>query len=77
MTRCQNCGAKVSGLFARVYGDNEDRVFACLECHSGNDLVSGAGAFPDYEGEGTNRANYNARTETAKEQRVPTAGVRR
>lgn len=74
---CQHCGSQVTARFARVYGDNDNEVFACLNCHSGNDLVSGAAAFEDYESEDEFRANYNQRTETAEEQRVPEVVARR
>lgn len=32
MPRCRTCEAYVSPAFARVLGDNDDRVRACLAC---------------------------------------------
>lgn len=29
---CQGCGALVSDDYARVFGDNRDRVHACPDC---------------------------------------------
>uniref|UniRef100_UPI00403FA135 DUF7563 family protein n=1 Tax=Haladaptatus sp. DJG-WS-42 TaxID=3120516 RepID=UPI00403FA135 len=41
MEHCLNCGAGVSGHFRRVFGDNNNRVSACLECASFRDLQAG------------------------------------
>jgi predicted nucleic acid-binding Zn-ribbon protein len=30
--KCQSCGMFVSQSFARVFGDNQDRVRGCPEC---------------------------------------------
>lgn len=38
---CQNCGSSVSRDFARVFGDNEDRVDRCLECSTFRDVHGG------------------------------------
>lgn len=34
-TECRNCGTRVTGDFARVFGDNQDRVFHCHNCTGG------------------------------------------
>ena len=34
MKECQNCGTSVSSKFGRVFGDNDDKVYACPECSS-------------------------------------------
>lgn len=45
-TQCRNCGAYVSSRFARVFGNNEDVVFGCIECSTLRDLQQGAGTSP-------------------------------
>ena len=30
--RCQNCNSFISSRFARVFGNNNDQVSACLNC---------------------------------------------
>lgn len=30
--RCQNCNSFISSRFARVFGNNDDQVTACLNC---------------------------------------------
>jgi hypothetical protein len=30
--RCYNCGAFVTQDFARVFGNNDNEVFGCLDC---------------------------------------------
>jgi len=42
-TRCQNCGSYVTSAFARVFGDNQDHVHACLECSTMRALRTGSG----------------------------------
>lgn len=42
-TRCRNCGAYVSRGFARVFGNNDDVVYGCLECRTMRDLREGGG----------------------------------
>ncbi|MFC4358995.1 hypothetical protein ACFO0N_13685 [Halobium salinum] len=32
MHTCQNCQEPVTAQFARVFGDNEGRVFSCPQC---------------------------------------------
>jgi Zn finger protein HypA/HybF involved in hydrogenase expression len=32
MISCENCGAPVTSDFARVFGTNSNRVFACPQC---------------------------------------------
>jgi DNA-directed RNA polymerase subunit RPC12/RpoP len=42
-TRCRNCGSYVTSAFARVFGDNKDHVYACLECSTMRSLRTGSG----------------------------------
>lgn len=43
--QCMNCGQFITRRFARVFGDNEDRVHACIQCSTLNSLREGkAGA---------------------------------
>lgn len=42
-TRCRNCGSYVTSAFARVFGDNQDHVYACLECSTMRALRTGSG----------------------------------
>lgn len=42
-TECRNCGSYVTSAFARVFGDNNDRVHACLECSTMRALRTGSG----------------------------------
>ena len=30
--KCKNCGNVVSNTFSRVYGDNDNNVFLCINC---------------------------------------------
>jgi hypothetical protein len=46
---CQACGSHVSADFARVSGDNDDRVWACHSCVDQNAILRGAAADPDHE----------------------------
>ena len=39
--RCQNCGEYVTDQFAKVFGNNEDRVYACLDCSTTRALREG------------------------------------
>lgn len=41
---CMNCGAFVTPSFARVFGDNDDRVVGCPECMSFKQIATGAAA---------------------------------
>lgn len=40
-SRCQNCGAFVTTQFARVFGDNEDKVHGCFDCMSATRVKNG------------------------------------
>lgn len=42
--QCRNCGTHVTPDFARVFGDNQDRVYRCHECADGVELFVGAAA---------------------------------
>ncbi len=50
-TTCQNCGEPVLDGTARVFGDNQNRLWHCRECLSQRDLHNGAGFRPDYDPE--------------------------
>jgi hypothetical protein len=50
MRECESCGGAVSPDYARVFGDNSGRIWACPECRSQTDVFEGAGADPDEEG---------------------------
>lgn len=41
-TRCNACGSYVTPKFLRVFGDNDDRVAACLNCSTMRELAQGA-----------------------------------
>jgi len=41
MPHCQHCGAHVTGDFTRVFGNNDDEVYGCIECHLVQELVNG------------------------------------
>lgn len=41
MYTCNNCGARVSPDFARVFGDNQNDVFGCMECMLWADIQQG------------------------------------
>lgn len=32
MAKCKRCGSYVSDTYARVFGNNEDDVYACPSC---------------------------------------------
>lgn len=38
MPQCTNCGTHVTGMFARVFGDNEDTIHRCMNCAPNTDL---------------------------------------
>lgn len=40
-THCTNCGGFVTPRFARVFGDNQNRVERCLNCTTSRDLCNG------------------------------------
>lgn len=51
---CENCGAKVSGHYARVFGDQDNKVHRCGNCVDPNDggktiIRHGGAAFEDIE----------------------------
>jgi hypothetical protein len=39
--RCRNCGGHVTADFARVFGDNQNRVDSCPVCATLTDIVDG------------------------------------
>jgi DNA-directed RNA polymerase subunit RPC12/RpoP len=45
-TVCQNCGHYVTDTFRRVFGDNQNELYGCLNCSTMRDLRSGAGVKP-------------------------------
>lgn len=40
-TRCSNCDSFVTPQFARVFGDNQNRIRRCLNCTTSRDLCRG------------------------------------
>lgn len=46
-TVCQSCGHYVTDTFRRVFGNNQDDLYGCLNCSTMRDLRSGAGVRPD------------------------------
>ena len=38
--RCENCESFVTERFARVFGDNDDRVHYCPECASYREMTN-------------------------------------
>lgn len=42
MPRCRNCESHVTVQFARVFGDNDDRVHNCIDCVPNAELDDGA-----------------------------------
>ncbi|WP_247010599.1 DUF7563 family protein [Halorientalis litorea] len=46
-TTCRNCGSYVTESFTRVFGDNDDNVYACLECSTMRALRTGSGVLHD------------------------------
>jgi hypothetical protein len=57
VTRCQQCGSSVSNSFARVFGDNEDRVHGCPTCTTFRDLSEGGGLSGDEAGQASGTAS--------------------
>lgn len=46
MHTCNNCGGEVTLRFARVFGTNDDEVYACPECTTMTEILqAGAAAF--------------------------------
>lgn len=41
MPHCRSCGAFVTPGFARVYGDNDDRIDGCIHRETGRSLRTG------------------------------------
>lgn len=41
--QCEKCNSYVSFQFARVFGDNNDRVYGCLNCEKLHVLREGEG----------------------------------
>ncbi len=39
LSSCRNCGEHVSPQFARVFGDNDDAVYACTNCSTFRELA--------------------------------------
>ncbi|WP_225741293.1 DUF7563 family protein [Halorussus halophilus] len=39
--RCQSCGSFVTRDFARVFGNNRNQVFGCLECMTATEVKKG------------------------------------
>jgi hypothetical protein len=45
---CNNCGSFVTPQFARVFGDNDDEVYGCLNCQTARELREQAHVSPQY-----------------------------
>lgn len=45
---CQHCGAHVTLQFRRVWGDRDNIVWACPECHMHVDMTDGACHDPEW-----------------------------
>lgn len=52
MRTCLNCGEHVTPEFVRVFGSNDDRVYACLNCATVSDLMDRAATGPEPAGTG-------------------------
>ncbi|WP_456071297.1 DUF7563 family protein [Haladaptatus caseinilyticus] len=39
--RCRSCGSFVTPEFTRVFGNNDDEVFGCLDCMSATAVRNG------------------------------------
>ncbi|WP_435158168.1 DUF7563 family protein [Haladaptatus sp. DFWS20] len=39
--RCRNCASFITPEFARVFGNNDDEVFGCLDCMSATAVRNG------------------------------------
>ena len=39
--RCRSCGSFVTRDFARVFGNNHNEVFGCLECMTATEVKKG------------------------------------
>lgn len=44
MKHCQNCGAPVFPAFARVFGDDNNDVYACTDCTDNRLIKAGKAA---------------------------------
>jgi len=42
--QCRNCGSHIPTRYARVLGDNQDRVWACARCVDHDEIFRGAAA---------------------------------
>jgi hypothetical protein len=46
MPRCEACGAHVTPHFARVFGDNDDDIYRCLDCATATEVFEGESVEP-------------------------------
>lgn len=42
---CQGCGESVTARFARVFGDNNDEIFACPACSTYREITGNTGRY--------------------------------
>ena len=47
--RCQSCGSFVTRDFARVFGNNQNEVYACLECTTSTEVKRGGARAEDVD----------------------------
>jgi len=45
---CNVCGSAVSHRFTKIFGDNQDEVYGCLDCSTKRVLHSGGAASSDH-----------------------------
>jgi hypothetical protein len=50
MRTCNACGGQVTDRFARVFGTNEDEVYACPNCTTMTDIMRHGATEADGEG---------------------------
>lgn len=48
-SRCQSCGSFVTKDFAKVFGNNHNEVFGCLECMTATEVKKGGARAEDVD----------------------------
>lgn len=54
---CQSCGGHVTEQFRRVFGNDDDVIYSCLDCATMRELHAGLGADPGAD----NQFSYGGR----------------